>query len=83
MSEALRAIALRVLDGTHSQRNESHRRLWAARDAVARAKWGLLDAQAQQAMAQRDFDRDQEFLRMIWSDIRPLSPESDSKEGPE
>lgn len=80
---ALRSIALNMLDSAHRERNEAEHRLWQARDDAVKARLLHLDAQQREALAQRDFDRSQEFLTMMWSDIKPLVGDYDATNEPD
>ena len=71
MSRELRQVALRMLNEAHGQRNEAERRLWIARDEVTRHKGDLADAKQREVIAQREYDRAQELLSTIWSDLSP------------
>lgn len=70
-SKEIRLVAFRMLGSAHDERNKSEWRLWAARDEVRRLRLLFLDAQAAEAIAQRDFDRAQELLQSIWADAKP------------
>jgi len=69
-SSAVRRIALNMLERAYAHRNAAEVRLWAARDEVTKQRRYLTDAQAAAALAQRELNRAQEFLDMVWSDAR-------------
>jgi hypothetical protein len=68
VSAEVRRIALRMMDAAHQQRNAAEWRLWSARDEVTKHRGFLLEAQQAEAIAQRDYDRAQEFLETVWTD---------------
>lgn len=81
MSGDLRKVAWSMVQDSMRLRDTCQVRLWAAHDEVTRLRLLLLDAQKEEAIRQRELDRAQEFLTMLYGDLTPSvvnrQPDSD------